>query len=388
MITPKEIQAKAVRLYPKFVKAWLAGEDFFPRIVPASKQRSGDIAVDGDAIRNLRSGSKEVRGSGYSVDWKIRRLKHSGRNEVPERIFIETQADLLKLAGCEQQFVDLSVAVQQLRDALPQLESWIHSNTRLLTEASADVGDLIHVTQWFQKNPNPNCFAREIPLSVHGKFIEQNQRILKQWFDVAGVLSSNAIRSDETNFYRRYGLRDWEPLITVRCLDYTIQQRLRLPCAEASVPLEYLNEVDLPGVRLFVVENLTNLRTLPAVPNGLVIFGMGNAAVNLRPLSILANSNIVYWGDLDTYGFRILSQYRQQVGEATSVFMDIETLNSFRHLMTPRDYKPMTLPPQLTDAETGAFHVCNEHNLQLEQERIPQAAVAELLTALSHSGLR
>ena len=194
------------------------------------------------------------------------------------------------------------------------------------------------------------------------------------------MLSNIAIRSDESNFFRRYGLRDWEPLITIRCLDYAIQRRLQLPCAEASVPLEYLDSADLAGVRLLVVENLTNLRTLPAVPNGLVIFGMGNAAVNLRPLKILASSSVAYWGDLDIYGLKILSQYRQLVGRATSVFMDIETLNGFRSLMTPRDYKTINLPPQLTDAEAEAFNVCNDLKLQLEQERIPQSAVVEWLS--------
>lgn len=387
MITPEEIQQKAVRLYPQFVKAWLAGGDFFPKVIPSSKRRSGDIAADGDAIRSLRSGSKEVRGFGYSIEWQTRKLKNAGRNEVPERISIETQDDLLQLADRKVEFAALTTAVEQLRAAFPQLEDWICSNTKLLTGVSAQVGDLIKVTEWFQQNPNPNCFAREIPLAVHGKFIEQNQKLLQQWFDVEGILASTAIRSDETDFYRRYGLLDWEPMITIRCLDSAIQQQMNLPCSEASLPLSYLNSVKLKEPQIFVVENLTNLRTFPAIPNGLVIFGMGNAAVKLRFLKVLATSKVVYWGDLDTYGLRILSQYRQQVGEAESLLMDVGTLRRFRGLMTPprKDYKPMALPTHLTQFEAEAFHECNRLNLQLEQERVPQKEVLELLKSIGKS---
>ncbi|HIE96369.1 MAG TPA: hypothetical protein EYG03_19345 [Planctomycetes bacterium] len=377
MITPQEIRTKAVNLHPQFLTAWLTGEEFFPRLIPSSTKLSGDLTADGDAIRRLRSGSKEVRGFGYTVQWATRRMKLAGggRNDVPERIVIETQDDLLALVNRKAEFDAIVTTIDCIRSTLPQLESWIHSHVKSLPAVAEHIEDLLRVTQWFQSNPCPGCYAREVPLDVHGKFIQQNKGILKEWFDVKDVLPPEAIRADEEEFFRRYGLRDWEPMITLRCLDQRTQAKFHLPCAEASIPLHYFNEVDLTNVRIFIVENLTNVRTFPEVQDAIVIFGMGNAAGNLRALKCLMNKEVVYWGDLDVYGLRILSQYRRIVGPARSVFMDLATLQKYGGLPPKHKYKLMDLPPLLQPDEQAAFIECNEKQLQLEQERIPQCDV-------------
>lgn len=384
MITPDQIRQKAERLYPKFVKAWLDGDDFFPYILPSSKRRSGDITRDGEDIRNLRNGSKDVRGFGYTVEWGRHRTRDAGWNDLPERILFETQTDLLKLINKTTEFRAFAESARNIRHAFPQLENWIRSNIKAVTGMADIVDDLIRVTQWFQNNPRPDCFAREIPLPVHGKLVEENTGTLSQWFEVEGILPSDAIRSEETDFYRRYGLQDWKPLITLRCLDTATQELFRLPCAEASIPVDYFNSISLNSVRIFVVENMTNLRTFPAVPNSIVIFGMGNAAVELRELKGLQHNEVIYWGDLDVYGLRILSQYRRSVGRARSMFMDIRTCRQFDNLMLPpkKKYKPQKVPALLEPDEEEAFRVCNASQLQLEQERIPQQAVEELLNSL------
>ncbi len=387
MITPAEIQAKADKLYSKFVRACLNGDEFFPHDLRSDKTLSGDYSQDTESVQALRNGSKEVRGFGYSVEWTQRRVRATGRNEVPNRVTFETKADFLRLIGRTNNFDAFFAAVEKVRATFPQLEAWIRSNVKLLTESADIVDDVILVTQWFQENPRPNCFAREIPVAVHGKFIEQNCGMLQQWFDTEGMLDAHAIRADEKNFYRRYWLRDWEPLITLRCLDVKLQQRFGMPCAEAALPLAQVNGVTLEGVRIFVVENMTNLRTFPIVPNAIVIFGMGNAVVNLRDVECWRNNEVIYWGDLDVFGLRILSQFRQFVCDARSLFMDIQTLRQFRHLMQSpqKDYKSQSLPALLSVSEEEAFHECNESKLQLEQERIPHQAVIDAITTLNRN---
>lgn len=384
MITPEDIQAKADKLYQKFVQAYLNGDEFFPHDLRSNKALSGDYSQDAEAVRALRNGSKEVRGFGYSVEWTQRDVRATGRNEVPTKITFATPEDFLRLIGRTTEFIDFSVAVAKVRAAFPHLETWIRSNVKVLTESVDIIDDLMLVSRWFQSNPRPNCFAREIPVAVHGKFIEQNSGILRQWFDAEGMLDPHAIRADEKNFFRRYGLRDWEPLITLRCLDAKLQQLFGLPCAEAALPLAHVNRVELKGVRIFVVENLTNLRTFPIVSNAIVVFGQGRAVGNLRDVNCLQHNEVIYWGDLDVYGFGILSQLRQNVGDVRSMLMDIQTLQRFRELMQPpkKNYKSMELPALLSGNEEEAFHVCNDVKLQLEQERIPQQAVIEAISAL------
>ncbi len=377
MITPDDITAKAHRLFPKVIKAWLDGEELFPHVLRSSKTLGDDIVANISAVQALREGSKQHVGYGYTVEWVERRLQSSGRNEVPQRILFETRDDLLQLTGKGDEFAAFQTAVTEIRQRLPQLESWLRTHSKQLIAAADAVPDLVAVTEWFRQNPQPNCYARELPLPVHGKFIEQNRTLLRQWFDVEGVLPPHAIRSEESNFYRRYRLRDWEPLITLRCLDAATQQKFRLPCSEAAIPVDYFNSVSLDCVRVFVVENLTNLRTFPKVKSSIVLFGMGNAAVNLRALEQLPQSDVVYWGDLDVFGLRILSQFRQLVSAARSMFMDIQTCREFAYLLqTPRkEYTDVTMPALLTPHEQAAFVECNVTKLQLEQERIPHEAV-------------
>ncbi|APZ94806.1 Wadjet anti-phage system protein JetD domain-containing protein [Fuerstiella marisgermanici] len=384
MITPDEITAKALRLYPKVIQAWLDDRELFPHVLRSSKTLGDDIVESISAVQELRNRSKERLGYGYSVEWVRRKPRSSGSNEFPNRILFETRDDLLRLVAKQDEFCALQSSVAKIRRHVPELEAWLRSHTMQLAGVAGAVDNLISVVQWFRKNPRPNRFAREIPLAVHGKFIEQRQRILQQWFDVEGVLSPDAIRADESNFFRRYWLRDWEPLITLRCLDEATQARFGLPCSEASIPIDHFNSVPLDGVRIFVVENLTNLRTFPQASNSIVIFGMGNAAVHLRTLDCLQSNEVVYWGDLDVFGLRILSQFRQLVGEARSLFMDSHTMREFPDLVhsPKKDYKIQKLPALLLPDEEEAFHACNEPKLQLEQEWIPHHAVLAALASL------
>ena len=66
MITPDEILAKAERLYPAVLRAWLDGDEaFFPRVIPAEKRLAADdLAGAIQAVQSLREGSKAARGSG------------------------------------------------------------------------------------------------------------------------------------------------------------------------------------------------------------------------------------------------------------------------------------------------------------------------------------
>jgi len=146
VITPDEIRAKAERLYPKVVRAWLDGDDIFPYVLPSSKKHSGDIAADIRSVEALRTGSREVRGFGYSVEWARKTVK-SVRNDVPTLIVFETRDDLLRLIDRLDEFEAFTEATQKLRMALPQLEGWIRRHHKTVTTVASIIDDLIHVTQ-------------------------------------------------------------------------------------------------------------------------------------------------------------------------------------------------------------------------------------------------
>ncbi len=386
MIQPEDIRRKAENLYPDYLRAWLDGEGkFFPRVIPARRTLDGDnFSVAIQSVRRLREESKEVTGFGYTVQWQEVNSRKFGRNRFPARIVFETPGDFLRFTGKQREFSVFQDAVTRLREAFPPLEKWIRSNVRALIDAAPDLGGLLSVLQFFYKNPRPDRFARELPLPVDTKFIERYQGILRQWFDI--VLPPHTIRADEEHFERRYGLRYAEPHLLVRLLDPTLVQELGLPCSELSLPLHTLGAMPVRAAAAIVVENKVNLLTLPFFPRGIGLGGLGDSVVLLRYLSWLKDTQIVYWGDLDTEGFEILSSLRAVFPHTRSFLMDLDTLGRWRHLAVLGTGRKPDILRCLTDVEQRAFLCCRDENLRLEQERIPQDEVLSEINCLLGPG--
>jgi hypothetical protein len=379
MIQPDDIRRKAQNLYGEFVQAWLTGDaTFFPRVIPSQRTPNPDSATTINAVRNLREASKEVAGVGYSVEWREINSRRFGRNSFPARILIETEEDFLRLTGRARDFHRLKEAVDAIRTRYPVLEGWIRSNVAALPGLASEVNGLLEVVDVLQREPRPDCFARELPVSVDTKFVERHQSVLRPWLDQ--VLPPHTIRSDEDHFERRYGLRYAEPQILVRFLDVTTQQRLGFPCEVLSIPLHTLGTWQAGTIPVIIVENKVNLLTVPQGRYAIAVGGLGNGLSLLRYVPWLAAAQLTYWGDLDVEGLAILSSLRGIFPKTQSVFMDDGAVAAWRHLAVKGTGRISAVPPHLTAGELGAFLACSEHNLRIEQERIPQTAV---LAALS-----
>lgn len=381
MIQPEDIRRKADDLYGDFLQAWLAGDQtFFPRVLRAGKTPPGDDPAGAiQAMRRLREGSKEVLGYGYTVEWREINSRRFGRNPFPDRILIETQDDLLRLTRKKQEFLVLTDAVERLRRAFPELKAWVRGNGRRLLEVADDLDGLLAVLRFFRDRPRPGCFARELPLPVGTKFVGDHQALLREWFD--RVLPPHAIRADEEHFERRYGLRYAEPHLPVRLLDEPLQRELGFPCAEFSLPPGALDALPVRQASAYVVENKVNLLTFPPRLRGIGLGGLGGGVTLLRHVRWLAETPLVYWGDLDVEGFQILSALRGVYPHVVSLLMDPATLERWRASCIRGTGRFADPPPHLTDAERAAFLLCRDANLRLEQELIPPAAVVEALAS-------
>lgn len=378
MVQPEDIHRKAHRIYAEFLRAWVAdnGISFFPRLVPTERNLNDDIAEAIRSVRALRDGSKEVVGYGYTVEWRDVNSRMLGRNWFPQRIIFETRDDLLRLIGRQREFERFSDAVDRLRGEFPALQQWITSNVRTLVAAADQLDGLLAVLRYFVGHPRPDCFARELPLDVDTKFVERNQNLLQQWFDL--VLAPHAIRADETHFERRYGLRYVEPLVFVRFLDAEVQREMAFPCPVLSLPLHALGQLPAANMRVLIVENKVNLLTVPPLARTIAFGGMGNGVTLLGNALWLAQTPITYWGDVDVEGFEILSRLRAYFPHTRSILMDETALRRWRHLTGVGTGRNREMPPHLTSDESAAFSACSAGNLRLEQERIPQPDVYEV----------
>lgn len=369
MIQPENLRRKAENLYAEFLCAWLEGESFFPRTIPADRSldasdHAGAIAI----LQRLRDGSKEVRGFGYSIAWRERNSRDFGRNPFPERFFFETQDDFLHFLGKQSEFMAFADAVTRLRAEFPILSGWIRSHRQLLIEVAPSLDGLLHVLRYFRANPRPNRFARELPLPVDTKFIERHERVLSEWLD---LVMPESVHSHETHFARRFGLLYPEMHVIVRFLDPHLQREMTCPWPELSLPISALAKLPIGSAEVIIVENKVNLLTLPPRLRTLGLGALGRAVSELRYIPWLATTPITYWGDLDIEGFEILSSLRAEFPHVQSMLMDEATLTRHQSLAGPGTGRQLAPPPHLTPEERLAFERCLKENIRVEQERIP-----------------
>lgn len=97
-----------------------------------------------------------------------------------------------------------------------------------------------------------------------------------------------------------------------------------LPYQQIRVRSSELQQRGVAAHSLLLVENEQCLHLLPEMPDTLVILGSGN---NLSWLhnAWLADKQLGYWGDIDSWGFAMLAQARLQQPHLQALLMDLET---------------------------------------------------------------
>ena len=325
----------------------------------------------------LLAQAKATVGYGYTVLLATRATRRYGEQSLPVRIFIETEADFLRLLGKQHEVARFHDMSELTRQQFPQLLPWLALYPQRLLENLAVWPDLLLVCTYFLAHPQPGLYVRELPIPVHTKFIEERNTILRQLLDV--VLPAAAIHSAEMTFERRFGLRYDEPLLRLRLLDPTRQAVLQWPGTDLSLPLSQAATLPLAGTQVFITENKMNFLTLPARPNAVALWGQGFQVNALRSVAWLQECAIWYWGDLDVQGFQILAQVRTLFPQTQSLLMDRRTFETFRRFVVTGTPTPHAAPPPLTPDEAELYADLAAQHLRLEQERIHQSYVVQHL---------
>ncbi len=384
MIGPDQIREKANRLFGKAIKAWLDNEfeSFFPHRIPANLAPSKDQSKAIAEVESLRDHSKQTMGAGYRIQWISRRSRTHGLNDFPAAIFIDTMDDLVHFANRAGEWETLQSAASLLRDRQPILKDWLlkGTNWKTLLEMSSVLPDLLSIVDYFVEHPRPDCFARELPVAVSTKLIEQYRRRLATWLDVVLPPEAIDLRFGRDQFEPRYGLRYARPHYLLRVLDEDLQQELGLPFAELSLPAESLNKLPANELRVIIVENKVSLLSLPPMRRTLALGGLGNGVTQLGSILWLLSCEVFYWGDLDADGFRILDRLRGAVPPVKSRLMELAVVDQFRHLATEGNGDEAHETKNLSHSESQCYHSLCQQNLRIEQEHLPNELVQRVLS--------
>ena len=342
MISPDGIRGKAMRLYPVVLRSALeerapevwpprhssvavaaqTSSSLFPYDVRADRGRSTDpFSERRSGIEALRAESKDRTGRGYTLLFREVSTRREGRQSIVERIRFECREDYLAFLGKTTEldaFLNESAAVVA---RLPGLAAWIHAEPLSFLRYVGEWSAIASVCEYLVHHPRPGCYARQLPVAVHTKFVEEHRGILQKVLDV--LLPSDAIDTTGATFEDRYGLASPPKLLfRIRLLDPALALS---GLSDLMVPAQNLAALDVPCRAAFIVENLLPFLTFPSVEGAVCLWGGGFAVPALGALSWLTRCRILYWGDLDRAGFGILASLRAVLPRAESMLMDYAT---------------------------------------------------------------
>ncbi|GAA4334848.1 Wadjet anti-phage system protein JetD domain-containing protein [Flaviaesturariibacter amylovorans] len=376
MISPQEIKEQALRWWKPYLQSLIAKEAFFPRQIDRiGKIKPAQITSDFGTLKNevdaLYESSKNEKGIGYWVRTTDKNFRRTGLQILPDCLIFECEEDYLHVIGKE---MDSKVFLRNssfLLEQLPQLKEWILTNPLELISPTRNWEGIVFVCHYFISNPRPDQYLRQLPISIHTKFIEENDSLLQSLLD---YLIPDHIRDvKDKRFAFRYYLKHDEPSIRIRFLDPSLA--LLDQVMDISLTLPDFERNDWPVHAVYITENKMNFLTLPLSPNALTIWSGGGFKVShLKNAKWLTNKNIFYWGDIDVHGFQILHQIRSYHPQTQSVMMDKRTFESFQEWVEDGEENRIETLHLLTNDEAELYTLLKTRTSRnrLEQEKIPQ----------------
>jgi hypothetical protein len=372
MITAEEIRKKSENLYVEYLRSIIIEETFFPKVIRSDKSVSSDFNEMRKELENVIKHSKDRKEFGYTIvyDEKPTNTRKHGIQSSIKEINFQTEIDFLKYIHKEKEVAEFRTNCSLILSKFSELKEWICKHPNKVIENQNQWDDILKVCHYFKQKPiNNDLYIRELPIEVHTKFIKNNEGIIRE---LLNILIKDYVQQNEKDFEKCFNLKCIEPLIRFRILDKQISQNYFYGIDDLSIPISQFEQLKLPLINVFVVENKTNLLTialtLPKIEKTIVIFGSGYKVENLKNVKWLEQVKLFYWGDLDVHGFEILSQFRGYFRNVKSFLMDKDTFNKFFENDSGMSSK--VIAKNLTDDEKQLYELLKNNNWRLEQEKI------------------
>jgi hypothetical protein len=320
-----------------------------------------------------------------------------GSNQLPAAAVFASVGDEVALVGKSKDAARFVELAEELSLLDPAFRSWTLRRPLQLLELGTDALTAARVALWLRDNPEPGVYVRQLSLSgVHTKFIERHMKVIGELVEklrvdsaleadesadetlpdmpaVSGsLLGQTAARSSAARFAARHGFLHPPELVRFRVLDPGLP--LLGEVRDLTVTAEAVSTLSLPVKTVVITENLVNFLALPGRPGTLAIYGGGYWFSSLRDVGWLRSCEVLYWGDLDTHGFRILDQLRAVHPHVVSVLMDEATLFAHRDAWGHEPSPSLAALSRLTAEESTLYEALGNDSfgksVRLEQELI------------------
>lgn len=370
MKNQSDLRRWALTKYRRNHRTWISEPDVdvtFSLAIPTEVR----ALADPDAFAGWATSWRRWRApAGAQLEWARRTWPSWGRQELPARVRVTSPAALAELAGQGAGWRRCAQVADTLRGRWPDSTYLPDGLPGLIDDAAAldgaDLDRLVGMTAWLADHPDSGLMPRMVAVpGVDTKWLERHRGLVERLLTaVTGQVGT--------------GLAEEPQRFRIRVLDESVEG-VRLSDLTAGV--DQLDKLEVAPQAVLIVENLTTLAALPPLPGVVAVHGRGHGVVQLDRVGWIAGSPILYWGDLDTHGFNILSRARGRLSGTRSVLMDADTLHEFHDLAVPEPTQAHGVTG-LTAAEDAVYRQLERDDLRLEQERIPMTHAVEVLLRL------
>src|SRR5215467_4631931 len=291
--TPSDLRKQVLRVWErgKILSAGLTGETLFPLPLSMRRPEAQAIGHSFEAvrgwIRELEENSRACKGFGYDIEWVDINLRQLGRNRMPGRVSVPTEADALRLIGKEREGRRFRELAEITTRRFPALAQWLSRRPFVLLEHAQDWPRILDVLAWFRDHPRSNLYLRQLDIpGVDTKFIEGRMQLFLELLDIILEAHDDPPTTQKLTaaqkFTQRFGLRAKPPLIRLRVLD----SRIAIAgLSDLTIPVSEFAALNIDARHVFLTENEVNCLAFPEFAQAIVVFGKGYGAGLLQSAS-------------------------------------------------------------------------------------------------------
>lgn len=310
-----------------------------------------------------------------SVNWRL-----MGNVTVPEKVLFEDVEAVVDCARVGQDWetskerwralCERHASVTDQRDCVKALigaAQWSHD----------DFVRLLEFLGWCERNPASGLYLRQLPLvDIDTKWVERRLGVV--------VPLLRAIMGKLGDVHQLLALRRAPDTVRMRLLDPALREQMA-GAEDLQMPVDQWSKVlRQPPKRLLIIENLATGLAVPDTAGTAVAMGLGNNVAALNEIAWAHFAEVLYWGDIDTWGLHILSRARLLFPHLSSMLMTETVLMSHRHLWTVEDSQDNRHADHLTVEEAELLSKLQQgrwgKHVRLEQERIHWPSAVEELS--------
>jgi hypothetical protein len=352
------------------------GEDFIPLKLRGGIGKPVDTRQLHDAIQVFLEFEKKTNIPGWVVQWESWSSKKLGVQQWPSSITIETEEDFTWILGVTEEVSRFRLLVREILTWQPAIQPWLESKPLRTLELSSQWKNLRAVIDYVLNHELSAFYLRSIPVPVHTKFIKQHESVL---LSLLRHIAPDRFAAGTDDIGKALGVKSKPLLYPLRWLDHSLAAQYTGGIRTLAVSSEDLQMMNPEVAEVWLVENETNLFLLQQRENAVGIVSMGNALHVLAAVPFFNKARLLYWGDLDEAGFRMLHQFRQMYPSLESILMDDITLQFHQHVVRNIDAGPVKMGLSLTENEYAAYSYLRQIKGRIEQEQLEQAFIQQYL---------